>query len=373
MIESKLPKFCIFCGEKPDGKSKEHVIPRWLIALTGDPKRDVILGIDKDNFTERKFSFDQFTFPACTKCNSDYSQLEGDAKVALEKILYSEALTPRELSIFLDWIDKVRVGLWLGLNQLDKNIVEIKPNFYIGSRIGQFDRMLIIERSDFNGKRTNMSCIDCLAFSITPSVFTLVVNNYFFTSISCFGLVSRRLGFPFSVSSYYSVEEGNTQSTFSMGKGRIMNPVFKKPLNTNGFVVHQPMFRSGLLEADFEKFYGQYEREHSLDFSEGTGNLFIKKGNRTIEFLDGDEMVFEPKSPLDDYSQMLKCGIRSYSLQNWVNREFVPDLREMPDEERKVNIARFRAAERFNNTLIEYHQKMLKESYRKRSNNGFDR
>jgi hypothetical protein len=38
-----MDKFCVFCGKKPQSKNREHIIPQWLIALTGDPNRDVYL------------------------------------------------------------------------------------------------------------------------------------------------------------------------------------------------------------------------------------------------------------------------------------------------------------------------------------------
>ena len=46
MEADKLPKFCVFCGKKPENKNKEHIIPQWLIKLTGDPNRKINLGVD---------------------------------------------------------------------------------------------------------------------------------------------------------------------------------------------------------------------------------------------------------------------------------------------------------------------------------------
>ena len=37
-----LSKVCIFCGNPPSGKNKEHVIPQWLIRATGKPCNDVV-------------------------------------------------------------------------------------------------------------------------------------------------------------------------------------------------------------------------------------------------------------------------------------------------------------------------------------------
>jgi len=36
---NKLEKHCIFCGECPVDKTKEHVFPEWLIKMTGNSKR----------------------------------------------------------------------------------------------------------------------------------------------------------------------------------------------------------------------------------------------------------------------------------------------------------------------------------------------
>ena len=85
------PKTCVFCGNPPDNKTKEHVVPRWLIELTGDPKRTWNLGVrygEEDGAKrERKFAADQFQFPACEACNSIYSDLEGRAKSMLRSRL----------------------------------------------------------------------------------------------------------------------------------------------------------------------------------------------------------------------------------------------------------------------------------------------
>jgi len=32
-----MDKFCIFCGDKPQSKNLEHIIPQWLLKMTGDP------------------------------------------------------------------------------------------------------------------------------------------------------------------------------------------------------------------------------------------------------------------------------------------------------------------------------------------------
>ena len=64
-----MAKYCVFCGAVPEKKNKEHVVPKWLIKLTGNPKREAYFGFEKNIETEvktRTFAFDQFSFPACS-------------------------------------------------------------------------------------------------------------------------------------------------------------------------------------------------------------------------------------------------------------------------------------------------------------------
>lgn len=47
-------KFCVFCGKKPKNKTKEHILPKWLIKLTGKPNRQINVGLDFSNFYQIK-------------------------------------------------------------------------------------------------------------------------------------------------------------------------------------------------------------------------------------------------------------------------------------------------------------------------------
>jgi hypothetical protein len=82
----------VFCGLPPTEKTKEHVIPQWLLALTGDPNRTVTFGY---NFRAKgkapainEFAFDQFQFPACARCNGTAgAELEDRAQGVLGQLL----------------------------------------------------------------------------------------------------------------------------------------------------------------------------------------------------------------------------------------------------------------------------------------------
>ena len=109
-----MDKFCVFCGKKPKSKNLEHIIPKWLIKLTGDPNREIYLGRKWNSPTleKREFSISSFKFPSCEECNYKYSQLEGIAKNIVDKILSKSDLSVYDWDMFLDWLDKIRIGIW---------------------------------------------------------------------------------------------------------------------------------------------------------------------------------------------------------------------------------------------------------------------
>jgi hypothetical protein len=133
--------FCIFCGAAPSEKTQEHVMPQWLLRLTGDPNRSAYFGRDwlSPDLKQRIYSWSSFTFPACDACNERWSHIEGEVKGIVERMLTSQPLAAQDFYVFLDWIDKVRTGLWLGMIYLNKNCRGIIPQFHIDDRVGQKD------------------------------------------------------------------------------------------------------------------------------------------------------------------------------------------------------------------------------------------
>ena len=56
--------------------------------MTGDPKREctiLTLSTDPEKLVMR-FAFDQLQFPACTVCNSEFSNLEEQVKGIVERV-----------------------------------------------------------------------------------------------------------------------------------------------------------------------------------------------------------------------------------------------------------------------------------------------
>lgn len=356
-----MAKVCVFCGEKPDEKSKEHVVPRWLIELTGDPKREAFFGFIKDfknGFKERIFSFDQLTFPSCVSCNNKYADLERKVKPILERILNEESVTTEALSLFFDWLDKVRIGLWLGMIQLDKNYADVEPNFHIETRISQYDRMLIVERSDSDRCKLNLGGIDTLSFSLTPSAFVLIVNNYYFTNISYMFLLHRRLGFPYPKEMYIQPDNERCQANIVHGRNRIMRPLLRKAIEESGIIFYQPMFRGGLIEGNIYEYDNDYVKSHSLSFESGIGNIFQQVGDALIEHKLNDTFFVKPTIAQGDERLFIKSAINVCKWQNWLV-QFMPKSDRLTLDQKKYVKSRFRTGVKINDILIKHYESML--------------
>jgi len=193
-LRQELAKACVFCGDRPEEKTKEHIIPQWLIELTGDPNRIANLG----GIGEPKlFAFDQFVFPACQTCNAKYSHLEIKAKTAIHALMNGDKINEQDGEVLLNWFDKVRIGMWLGGMKLHGNPSEIEPKFHISSRMGQHDRLLYIGRAKVWSKSLNFMLIDEPFFQHVPSVFSMYFNGFFFITVSSVGVSGAGLGLPY--------------------------------------------------------------------------------------------------------------------------------------------------------------------------------
>ncbi|MBI5877642.1 MAG: hypothetical protein HZB53_08335 [Chloroflexi bacterium] len=221
-------RVCIFCGRKPGTKTNEHVIPRWLISMTGDPKRPINVGpfmSQQEPFG--KFAFDQFKFPACDNCNASFAKLEIRAKPIVEKLLALNGVSTVDFDILLDWFDKIRIGLWLGFHQyLDQNFWQIVPNFYIAARIGMADRALLIYRTKGAQRGVSFLGVGTPAFAHSPSCFTLVVNDLVIVNASTDFLLARQVGLPYPRSMFVKGDNSLViQSPLEPGTKEIRYPV----------------------------------------------------------------------------------------------------------------------------------------------------
>lgn len=296
MTQLKISKFCVFCGKKPDHKTNEHIIPQWLIKLTGDPKRKINLGPDyrtyKDSkeFKLKSFAFDSFKFPACQKCNNHYSQLEIEAKLVIEKILVHEYLTNTEISSLMDWMDKIRIGLWLGGLLIDRELAPIEPNFHINSRIREKDRALFIYEISDNWKGLQFIGYNLPAFTFSPSCFALCINNFYFYNMSYEYLIARNLGFPFPVEMEFNEYDERIIVSLSKGTNRIKTPLIKYPFIKPTCEIYQPIIFSklGQFIDNTDNFFNcEFVKNNCLDYEKGIGKIFINERGK-IKALEDD-------------------------------------------------------------------------------------
>ncbi|QGQ25139.1 hypothetical protein F1728_21690 [Gimesia benthica] len=319
-----LAKYCIFCGEQPEEKTKEHVLPHWLIALTGDPKRKAFFGFNISNgnsSTRREFAFDAFTFPACSKCNHNYSDLEKNTKQIFEKLFNQQKISVHDVSLLLDWFDKVRIGLWLGFNQLNRNITNIRPKFHISTRLGQKDRALFISKADPAIEKLSVPGADTLLFGYLPSAFSLVVNNYYFTNLSFDFLFSKEIGFPYSKYAWvepYDEFDLIFRHDITQGKSKISRPFLQYPVGLNCQEFYQPMFKDGLTDQLISLYDCDYVKQNSLDYEKGVGAIFRRVGTKIIRCSDNAEVEMVPQNSYQDSTLYYKAAINTLKWQSYL-------------------------------------------------------
>lgn len=291
-----MEKHCIFCGERPLSKTKEHVLPRWLLKITGDPKRALNIeftGGSRD--TEiRGIPFDALHFPACSDCNNVFNKTEEKARVVVEKILQRTSLSAIDFDVLLRWLDKIRIGLWLGFLSLSKNPFNISPRFHITKRISTKDRAVIIYRADDQEKGLAFHGANTPSFHHMPSCFTLIINDFYLFNISTEFLFARRLGFPYPSNSFYKPEGLNAYIV--AGRERIMHPPVRLPFSEGGTEIYQTMFLNEAFHDDPQVYNTPYVREMSMDWENGVGWPMLIRDHRLIKASPELSLEWFPRS-----------------------------------------------------------------------------
>ena len=304
-IAHKMDRFCVFCGERPISKTKEHVIPKWLIGMTGDPNRPINLPLFRNNLEQpsRSIAFSSFCFPACDDCNFQFSELEAKMMSVMTKMLKSEALTNIEINTTLDWLDKVRIGLWLGILYLEGNPFGISPQFHISKRVGGKDRTLVIYRAQEGWKGINFTGVNLPLFHHAPVCFSLLINHLCFFNISTEFLFSRRLGLPYP-QSMQIMEPGKSFAMMMPGRERVMFPLLRYPFSTNGVEIYQPIFSLKFMLGEgldeLAKLYDTpYVRDLSLFCDSELGAPLIQQGRSIKKYPNIPSLDWYPSQIFD--------------------------------------------------------------------------
>ncbi len=293
-----MKRFCVFCGNRPQDKNREHVIPQWLIGKTGNPNRKARFGLDlrRDPPQVREFAFDSFTFPACSQCNNNFSELEGKAEKVITSLLSCGALSELDLIILLDWLDKVRVGLWLGYLYLNQNPRDVRPSFHIKSRMGKTDRSVGILRMPGDHSGINFIGVDSPCFQFSPTCFALLIEDFCFVNVVGVSICSQRLGFPFARPEHLR-EDGRLEASIHAGTAKVMRPVLKDMALANAVLLHQPVCQIGVDTSEPPTACdSEWLRSRTLNWKEGLGGVFLEKDRLVARYPSEKTLDWLPES-----------------------------------------------------------------------------
>ncbi|MXI46137.1 hypothetical protein GRW89_06415 [Pseudomonas moraviensis] len=336
-----IPKFCVFCGGVPEAKNKEHVLPQWLIKMTGNPRRVVKIGFNYKAQKEISFDWTSLVMPACEACNTEFSELEGVIRPLIEVLLQRGELYSKDYFALLDWLDKVRVGLWLNYHLLQGNPTGIEPSFYIKSRLRKKDRFLAIYPIEDSAKGLNAKGVETLAFHRAPSVFGLRINNIFIVNCSSDYLFSARCGFPHP-SKMEIVLDGEDVGLMQMGAfsstKKLKHPLLRFSLYMPSVFVFQPIMQQSISDSlvKGEKvFLGGdplndtflIENTFGAEYP-GVGKLFRQFKDKVVRLDDNQLVEFDSIKGLECKSVGLLVS-QVYALQLHLQRLYLPLARKL--------------------------------------------
>lgn len=165
------------------------------------------------------------------------------------KLIHEKYILHSEFNLFLDWIDKIRIGIWLGQAQLYNR--DFKPNFFINQRVGDKDRLCLIYRTDDNEQGISIIGTETEIFEFVPSCFALMINNILIFNYSNNFLISENLGFPYPKEYFYhsngmisadEIKSGRSVIKMPLLEGKIIKPAIKfyQSILTGDFQLNRP-------------------------------------------------------------------------------------------------------------------------------------
>jgi len=358
-----MSKFCIFCGDKPDKKTKEHIIPQWLIKMTDHTGRKTGFGIKNDKPVI--FPWEQYTFPACKACNEEYSDLEGRLKSLIERLLANEKVGQSDITDLLDWFDKVRIGIWLGQSLLHGE--ELSPNFYINQRVGISDRLLVIYRSIEEDKGIAFTGTESLAFKYSPSCFSLTINHLTFVSYSSAMLLSKNMGFPFPDKNELYPDGQMGVHNINSGLSEITRPLLNTKIIEPAVKIYQTILKSNAGKVIVEPI-PDYLVRNSISYSESyfvSKPFIIDDFSEYFDFLDNDEMIsFNIVHGYPRFILMPNTALIVFNHQNYEIERALDYFEHLPEKQRQGMIDFYKNIIELNNGYIKGIEEELRPTTR---------
>lgn len=274
-------------------RTKEHIIPKWLIQLIGEKSREISLGFNYKRLSDEgaplinMFSFDKFVSPACARCNNEIGgSLEGQVKPIIKNILCDKPIRKSELKIFLDWLDKTRINIWLAMNQINNNVMGVEPRFYSLDRLGKKDRLLAVYKVNCDLGVTMMGS-NSPVFCLFPSIMAFGIKNYIFYNVSYDSFVGKLMGGPFYKNQFVTKHKDYIFTNYHDKAEPNSNPL--KDIN----IISTPTIILNNIFYNSNKKYKINDSLKNVTLSETldkkiVDNLFVQKNNEFI-LLDDEE------------------------------------------------------------------------------------
>ena len=331
-----MKPLCVFCGKKPQNKNKEHIFPQWLLKLTGFDQKKASVGSNWKTGKELVFNTLSYTFPSCRSCNDEFGKLEGKVKSIFDKLLFDLVVGVKELELLLDWFDKVRIGAWLGVKYMNKDIFTMEPKYYISSRIGIKDRYLSVTNTYKEEITLNWSGVNTLAFMLSPTAFSLRVNNLVFVNCSSDFIVSKQLGFPYVAFEIPTPSEKTTDLQFEMPTKQPGKKIFKTKLYSPNIEIAQPIFTG--VKGGLDDYYEHdYIKNNSYDYNCGIGKIFVSKQGKFESLERNDELNFSMPEAKSNFGHV-EVVRPILQLQAELIKNKKKDLRNLTLEQKKDEI-----------------------------------
>lgn len=333
-----VSKFCVFCGNAPESKNKEHVLPQWLLTLTGDPSRVVNFGLNYKTGNVVRFAWRSLVMPACEACNTEFASLECSIKPVIERLLDRSAVSVHEYGMVLDWLDKVRVGLWLNYHILQGNPMGIKPSFYIKDRMRKKDRFLAVYPIGDDSKGLNAHGVESFAFHLEPSAFSLRINNIHIVNCSSDYLFSSRCGFPYPRSVRLNID-GENAGKMEVGEfkatRKVKTPLLRFNLFKPSVYLFQPIVQVdvdmgdgiGVLKLDSDTV--EYLRGNTDAGSHFKVGKVFRQYKSSVVRVDDDMLVEFDSIKGDDSVSVARIVAQVYELQLYLRSLCVPSAQSL--------------------------------------------
>jgi hypothetical protein len=338
-----MKKICVFCGNKPENKNKEHVLPQWLLEMTGDPNRTVKFGYNFKSEKEIEFNWKSFTAPSCTKCNDRYAEFEGKIKEIVKKLQNKIELTGKEILELLDWLDKVRIGLWINYYYLEQNKGQINPRLCIDNRLAKKDRFMQIHFLESKHKSDGLNAfgVESFVFQFNPSFFGLRINNILITNGSNDFLISKNCGFPYP-NKIETVENGMLSLSEWKYDRKTYHEIDNLNLHKGVLTIMQPIQTELAYESNF--FNDSYLIQNCISRDNRIGTIFRIKDEKLMPINDLNKKIEFESVMGDDVKLIGNLISKIYEGQNVFLKRVIKEIET------------FKMAIELNEKIIEYHK-----------------